>query len=59
MEILNKKYFRKRMININYLTKKILEEMGCEKYKLIELKISFLTLEIYEKWWNYYKGLNK
>ena len=59
MEILNKQYFRKRMININYLTKKILEEMGCEKYKLIELKISPLTLEIYEKWWDCYKGLNK
>ena len=24
MEILNKQYFRKRMININYLTKKLL-----------------------------------
>ena len=59
MEILNKQYFRKRMININYLTKKILEEMGCEKYKLIELKISSITLEIYEKWWDSYKGLNK
>ena len=59
MEILNKKYFRKRMININYLTKKILEEMGCEKYKLIKIKISSITLEIYEKWWNCYKGLNK
>ena len=35
MEILNKQYFRKRMININFLTKKLLEEMGCEKYKLI------------------------
>ena len=59
MEILNKKYFRKRMININYLTKKILEEMGCEKYKLIVLKISPQTLEIYEKWWDSYKGLKK
>ena len=58
MEILNKQYFRKRMININYLTKKILEEMGCEKYKLIKLKISPQTLEIYEKWWASYKGLN-
>ena len=46
MEILNKQYFRKRMININYLTKKILEEMGCENYKLIVLKISPQTLEI-------------
>ena len=40
MEILNKQYFRKRMISIEYLIKKILEEMGCEKYKLIVLKIS-------------------
>ena len=56
MEILNKQYFRKRMININYLTKKLLEEMGCEKYKL---KISPQTLEIYEKWWESYKNLKK
>ena len=59
MEILNKQYFRKRMININYLTKKILEEMGCEKYKLIYFKISPQTLEIYEKWWDSYKELKK
>ena len=59
MEILNKQYFRKRMININYLTKKLLEEMGCEKYKLIVLKISPQTLEIYEKWWDSYKYLKK
>ena len=59
MEILNKQYFRKRMININYLTKKLLEEMGCEKYKLIVLKISPQTLEIYEKWWESYKDLKK
>ena len=57
MEILNKQYLRKRMININYLTKKILEEMGCEKYKLIEVKISSITFEIYEKWWDSYKEL--
>ena len=58
MEILNKQYFRKRMININYLTKKLLEEMGCEKYKLIDLKISPQTLEIYDQWWASYKDLN-
>ena len=56
MEKLNKQYFRKRMININYLSKKLLEEMGCEKYKLINLKISPKTLEIYEKWWISYKS---
>ena len=59
MEILNKQYFRKRMININYLTKKLLEEMGCEKYKLIVLKISPQTLEIYDQWWESYKDLKK
>ena len=55
MKILNKKYFRKRMISIEYFIKKLLEEMGCEKYNLIYLKISPQTLEIYEKWWNSYK----
>ena len=59
MEILNKQYFRKRMININYLIKKILEEIGCEKYKNIEVKISPQTLEIYDKWWESYKNLIK
>ena len=59
MEILNKQYFRKRMININYLVKKILEEMGCEKYKLINLKISSQTLEIYDQWWESYNNLKK
>ena len=59
MEILNKQYFRKRMINNNYLIKKLLEEMGCEKYKLIYLKISSQTLEIYEQWWISYKNLKK
>ena len=59
MEILNKQYFRKRMINNNYLIKKLLEEMGCEKYKLIYLKISPQTLEIYEQWWISYKNSKK
>ena len=56
--ILNNQYFRKRMISIGYLIKKLLEEMGCEKYKLISFKISSQTLEIYEKWWLSYKVLN-
>ena len=59
MEKLNKQYFRKRLININYLTKKLLEEMGCEKYKFIKLKISPQTLEIYDQWWASYKDLKK
>ena len=58
MEILNKQYCRKRMISIFYLIKKLLEEMGNEKYKLVYLKISPQTLENYEKWWSSYKSLN-
>ena len=58
MEILNKQYYRKRMISIFYLIKKLLEEMGCEKYKLVYLKISHQTLANYEKWWDSYKSLN-
>ena len=59
MEILNKQFCRKRMINIFYLIKKLLEEMGCEKHKLVYLKISPQTLENYEKWWDSYNSLKK
>ena len=57
MKVINDKYFRKRMININYVIKKTLEEMGCEKYKNIEFKISPQILEIYDNWWKNYKEL--
>ena len=57
MEILNKEYNRKRMISIEYLIKKLLAEMGCEKYKLFYLKISPQTLDNYENWWDSYKSL--
>ena len=56
-EILNDLYSRKRMISIEYLIKKLLAEMGCEKYKLIYLKISPQTLDNYENWWDSYKSL--
>ena len=59
IEIINKQYFRKRMININYLIKKILEEMKFEKHKNIEIKINPKTLEIYDKWWKSYKKIVK
>ena len=58
MKILNKQFNRKRMISIFYLMKKILEEMGNEKYKLINLNTSDQTLAYYEKWWERYKLLN-
>ena len=57
MEILNNQFCRKRMINIFYLIKKVLQEMGCEKYKLVYLKISPQTFENYEKWWEVYKSI--
>ena len=58
MEILNKQFCRKRMISNFYLIKKFLEEMVCEEYQLVYLKISGQTLANYEKWWNSYKSLN-
>ena len=51
MKLINKKFNRKRMININYIIKKILEEMGCEKSKNINLKINPKILEVYDNWW--------
>ena len=56
-EIINDLYSRKRMISIEYLIKKLLAEMGCEKYKLVYLKISPQTLDNYENWWDSYKSL--
>ena len=53
---INKHFNRKRMISVFYLIKKLLEEMGCEKYKQIGLKISKQTFANYEKWWKYYKN---
>ena len=55
---LNNQFCRKRMISIYYLVKKCLEEMGCEKYKQVRIKISKQILENYEKWWESYKSLN-
>lgn len=54
MEI-NKQYERKRLINVFYLIRKLLQEMGSPKYKLVYLSINLKTLEFYEKWWNSYK----
>ena len=53
---INEHFNRKRMISVFYLIKKLLEEMGCEKYKQIGLKISKETFANYEKWWEYYKN---
>ena len=58
MEELNKKFNRKRTINIIFLIKKILEEMKNPKHKLVEINIGDQTLENYRKWWHSYKSLN-
>ena len=39
MEILNKQYFRKRMININYLIKKIWRKWDVKIIKILNLKL--------------------
>lgn len=57
MVSLNNKFKRKRMIGIYYLIRKILQEMGCNGYQTIDLKISNQTLEKYERWWRYYKSI--
>ena len=59
MEKLNEQYFRKRLININYLIKRLLEEIDIESSKLINLKISPQTLKIYDQWWADYQNLKK
>ena len=58
MEELNKKFNRKRTINIVFLIKKILEEMNNPKHSLVELSIGDQTLENYQNWWESYKTLN-
>ena len=57
MEKLNKKFSRKRTISIVFLIKKILEEIGNPKHKLVKLNIGEQTLENYENWWQSYKTL--
>ena len=58
MEILNKKFSRKRSISVIFLIKKILEEMNNPKHSLVEINIGDQTLENYQNWWKSYKSLN-
>ena len=57
LEKLNKQFNRKRTISIVFLIKILLEEMGIEKHKLVDLNIGDQTLENYENWWKSYKSL--
>lgn len=54
---LNEEFGRKRLINIFYLIKKILEEMGSAKSEEISLEIGKKTLENYDDWWENYLKL--
>ena len=56
---INEYFNRERMISVFYLIKKLLEEMGCEKYHQIGLKLSKQTFDNYEKWWSCYKNSYK
>lgn len=57
IKIVNKEFGRKRMISINFIIIKILEEMKCDKYKKFKNKISDKILTIYNKWWASYKAI--
>ena len=51
----NKKFSRKRMINVFYVANRILEEMGLKNK--ISLNISSQTKEYYDRWWESYLEL--
>ena len=54
---INEDLGRKRLVNVFYLIKKILEEMGSDKSEEITLKIGKKTLNNYDKWWENYVKL--
>lgn len=55
IKIVNKQFGRKRMISINFIILKILEEMKCDKK--FKIKISDKILTIYNEWWAAYKSI--
>ena len=55
MKDVNKKFSRKRMINIFYIINRILGEIGSKNK--ISLNISSQTREYYDKWWESYLEL--
>ena len=57
MKKVNKKFSRKRMINVFYVANRILGEIGSKNK--ISLNISSQTKEYYDKWWESYLELRK
>ena len=55
MKEVNKKFSRKRMINIFYIIERMLDEMGLKNK--ISRNISSQTKECYDKWWESYLEL--
>ena len=55
MKDVNKKFSRKRMINIFYIIERMLDEMGLNHK--IQLNISSQTKEYYDRWWESYLKL--
>ena len=51
----NKKFSRKRMINIFYIIERMLDEMGLKNK--IQLNISSQTKDYYDRWWESYLKL--
>lgn len=47
---------RKTIISIFYIIKKLLEEIGCQKYQQLGLKLSKETFQKYEEWWKMYQS---
>ena len=54
---INKKYERKRMINISYLIKRILGEYDKSEADKIQLKLSDKTLKFYDNWFETYQTI--
>ena len=53
---INADFGRKRLVNVLYLIKRILEEIGSDKSEEIKLKIGKKTLNNYDKWWQEYQN---
>ena len=56
IKLINLKHERKRMINISYLTKRILEKYDQHEANKIELNISDETLEFYDDWFETFQA---
>ena len=57
MKEVNKKFSRKRMINVFYVANRMLEEMGIKNK--ISLNISSQTRDYYDRWWESYLELRE